>query len=62
MKSDSPDKSLGIPSFGIHIEPDEKEHMHQLTEVAEPIKGIFLELVGLFMGDLYTRGIPKEHG
>ncbi|KAG1784934.1 uncharacterized protein HD556DRAFT_1461102 [Suillus plorans] len=58
LKSDSPGKPPGIPSFGIHVGPSEEERMRQLTEVSEPPDGLFVGSVGLFMEESLPFEIP----
>ncbi|KAG1781815.1 hypothetical protein EV702DRAFT_1041573 [Suillus placidus] len=47
-------KPPGIPSFGIHLAPSEEERMRKLTEVSEPLEGLFAGSVGLFMEEPFN--------
>ncbi|KAG1831525.1 hypothetical protein EV424DRAFT_1342894 [Suillus variegatus] len=49
LKSDSPGKPPGIPSFGVHVGTSDEDRMRRLAEVSEPSDDLFVGSVGLFM-------------
>ncbi|KAG1874102.1 hypothetical protein C8R48DRAFT_769477 [Suillus tomentosus] len=59
LKSNSPDKPTGIPSFGVHITQDNEECMRRLAEVTELSESLFMGSVGIFMEDP-SEGLQSE--
>jgi hypothetical protein len=62
LKSDSPGKPPGIPSFRVHVGLSDEDRLRQLAEVLEPPNDLFVGSVGVWMEEPFEIPpiIPEE--
>lgn len=61
VRSDTPNKPPGLPSFGIHVPQDDPERLRQLAEDTETQDVMFLGSVGLFSKETWDLLAKEAH-